>query len=161
MSDIQTKSFFLFSQFTAHTFSSFLFFLLFKNIFAILLYFCSFLLEYSCFMLCQFLLCSKVNQLHVYICSLFFGFPSHLGQQSPLSRVPYAIQQVIYFIHNTVYKSIPTSQFISRPFPSLGSISLFSIYVYVFVSTLQIRSCAPFFQIPRISVNIQYLFFSF
>ena len=60
-----------------------------------------------------------------------------------------------------MYKSIPTSQFISRPFPSLGSISLFSIYVYVFVSTLQIRSCAPFFQIPRISVNIQYLLFSF
>ena len=37
-----------------------------------------FLLEYNCFtLLCQFLLYSKVNQLYIYISTIFFGFPSH------------------------------------------------------------------------------------
>ena len=62
-----------------------------------------FLLAYSCFtMLCQFLynqlLCSqyrKVNQLHVYVQPLFFGFPPDLGHHRALSRVPCAIQQVL------------------------------------------------------------------
>ena len=60
-----------------------------------------FLLAYNCFtMLCQFLynqlLCSqyrKVNQLHVYIHPLFFGF--FLGHHRALSRVPCAIYQVL------------------------------------------------------------------
>ena len=86
----------------------------------------NFLLEYSCFtMLCQFLLYNKVNQLYVYIYPLFFGFPSHLGHHRALSRVPCAIQfsLVINFIHsiNSVYMSIPFSQFILHPFPP-GSI---------------------------------------
>ena len=55
-----------------------------------------FLLEQSCFtILCQFLLYSKVNQLYVYIYPLFFGFPSHLGHHTALSRVPCAIQSVL------------------------------------------------------------------
>ena len=33
-------------------------------------------------MLCLFLLCSKGNQLYVYIYPFFFGFPSYLGQHS-------------------------------------------------------------------------------
>ena len=50
-------------------------------------------LTYSCFtMLYYFLLCSKVSQPHVYICSLFLGFPSNLGHYRALSRVPCAIQ---------------------------------------------------------------------
>ena len=44
---------------------------------------------------CQFLLYGKVNALHVYIYSLAFGFPSHLGHHRALSRVPCALQQVL------------------------------------------------------------------
>ena len=59
-----------------------------------------FLLEYSCFklscqFLLQFLLYSKVNQPYVYMRSLFFGFPSHLGHHRAPSRVPCATQQVL------------------------------------------------------------------
>ena len=43
-------------------------------------------------MLCYFLLYSKVNQLYIYIYSLFFSFPSHLGHHRALSSVPCAIQ---------------------------------------------------------------------
>ena len=32
-----------------------------------------------------------MNQLYIYIYPLFFGFPSHLGHHSALSRVPCAI----------------------------------------------------------------------
>ena len=53
-------------------------------------------LEYSCFtMLCSILLYSKANQPYTYIDPLFFGFPSHLGHQRALSRVPCAIQWVL------------------------------------------------------------------
>ena len=64
-------------------------------------FFCfCFLLGYSCFTtLCQFLLYSEVNQFYVYIYPLFFRF-----------------SLVIYFIHSSVYMSIPISQFM--PFPS-------------------------------------------
>ena len=42
-----------------------------------------------CFtMFCEFLLQSRVNQLHVYIHPFFFGFPSHLSHHRILSRVP-------------------------------------------------------------------------
>ena len=59
-----------------------------------------FLLEYSCFklscqFLLQFLLYSKVNQPYVYMHSLFFGFPSHLGHHRAPSRVPCATQSVL------------------------------------------------------------------
>ena len=40
-------------------------------------------------MLCQFLLYSKVNQLYVYIYSLFFRFPSHLSHHRALSSLCY------------------------------------------------------------------------
>jgi len=45
---------------------------------------------------CVFLLCSKVNQLYLYVCiSLsFFGFPFHLGHKV-LSRVPCAVQRLL------------------------------------------------------------------
>ena len=39
----------------------------------------------------EFLLYAKVNQLNVYICSLFFRFSSHLCHHRALSRVPYSI----------------------------------------------------------------------
>ena len=64
-----------------------------------------------------------VNQLYVdtYPPPFFFLFPSHLGHHRALSRVPWAIQSVliIHFIHgiNSVYRSIPISQFIPPSFP--------------------------------------------
>ena len=59
-------------------------------------------------MLCQFLLYSKVNWLHVYIYALFFGFPSHLGHHRALSRVPCATQWVLlrYLLYIYIYVSI-------------------------------------------------------
>ena len=55
-----------------------------------------FLLEQSCFtLLCQFLLYGKLNHPYINIYPLFFGFPSHLGHDRALSRVPCAIQQVL------------------------------------------------------------------
>ena len=54
-----------------------------------------FLLAYSCSaMLCQFLLCSKVNRLCVYTYPLSFGFPSMWVTTGHLSRVPWALQQI-------------------------------------------------------------------
>ena len=56
-------------------------------------------------MFCQFLLYSKVNQLYVYIYPLFFGFSSHLGHHSALSRDPCAIQYVlISYLFDTQYQ---------------------------------------------------------
>ena len=56
-------------------------------------------------MLCQFLLYSKVNQLYVYIYPFTVGFPSHLGHHRALSRVPWAIQQVlISYLFYTQYQ---------------------------------------------------------
>ena len=50
----------------------------------------------GCFtMLCYFLLYCKGNQLYIYIYLLSCGYPSHLGHQRALSRVPCAIQWVL------------------------------------------------------------------
>ena len=46
-------------------------------------------------MLCYFLLYTKVNQLYISICPLFFRFFSHVGYYRELSRIPCAIQQVL------------------------------------------------------------------
>ena len=46
-------------------------------------------------MLCWFLRYSTVNQLYVYICLFFFGFPSHLDHHRTLIRVPCVIQQAL------------------------------------------------------------------
>ena len=45
-------------------------------------------------MLCQFLLYRKMNLLHVYYIPPFL-FPSHIGHQRALSRVPCAIQEIL------------------------------------------------------------------
>ena len=65
-----------------------------------LYFFSFFLLEYSCFaVLFSFLLYSKVNQLHMYICPLSFGLLSHLGHHRALSPMLYHRRpSVIYFI---------------------------------------------------------------
>ena len=66
----------------------------------------------------------------------------------------------MYFIHISVYMSIPISEFIPYPrFPPFVSICLFSTSVSI--SALQTGSSVPFFQIPHICIDIRYLFFSF
>ena len=67
---------------------------------------------------------------------------------------------VIYFIHISVYMSIPISQFIPPPLTPI-SVHMFVLYICVSISTLQTGSSVPFFYVPHICVNIRYLFFSF
>lgn len=40
---------------------------------------------------CSFLVYSKMDQPHLCVCSLIFGFPPHLGHHSAWSRVPCAV----------------------------------------------------------------------
>ena len=62
----------------------------------LLIFFNLFFSELNCFtILYPFLLCSKVNQLYLYIYPLLFGFPSCVGHRRMSSRVPWAIQQVL------------------------------------------------------------------
>ena len=57
----------------------------------------------------QFQVYSKVIQLYIYICinTYLFRFLSHIGQDRVLSRVPYAIQQVLvdylFYVQQCVY----------------------------------------------------------
>ena len=108
-------------------------------------------------MLCQFLLCSKVNQSYVYIYPLFFRFPSHLGHHRALSRVPGAIHLVLisYLFYTqqciNVNPNLPVH-------PTLGN-HKFVLYICDSISALQISSSVPFFYIPHIS-DIINLFFS-
>ena len=93
-------------------------------------------------MLYYFLLCSKVNQLYVYIYSLFFRFVSHLSHHRGQRRVPCArFSLVVYFMHsiNSVYMSIPISQFIPPHPPFLLGIHTSVFSIYVTISALQIR----------------------
>ena len=123
----------------------------------------NFLLRYSCFtMLCYFLLYSKVNQLYVYIYSLFFGFPFHLGHRRALSRVPCAIQQVLisYLLYTQQCIYVNPNLPVHPTSPSLLGVHAFVLYIFVSVSALQIGSSVPVVQIPHICVNIRYLFFS-
>ena len=55
---------------------------------------------------------------------------------------------LIYFIHNinSVYSSIPISQFPPTPVPFSLGIHTFVLYICVSVSLLQIRSSIPFFR---------------
>ena len=58
-------------------------------------------------MLCWFLWYSTVNQLYVYICLFFFGFPSHLDHHRTLIRVPCVMQQALisHLFHSHVLKN--------------------------------------------------------
>ena len=78
-----------------------------------------------------------MNQLCVYICPLFFEFPSHLGHHRVLSRIPCAIQSVLisylfYTSVNSVYNCQSQSPNSSHLPP------LFVLYVCVSISVLQI-----------------------
>ena len=63
----------------------------------------------------------------------------------------------IYFAHDSVYISTLLSQFVP-PSPRVHKPIL---YICIFIPSLQMGSSVPFFQIPYIHVNIQYLYFSF
>ena len=104
-------------------------------------------------MLFQILLYHEVNQLYVYIYSLLLGPPSHPHPIPPIqvttehradllvlySRFPLAI----YFIHGSVYMSIPISQFTLPPLPLCVHMSI--LYVCVSIPALKISSSLPFF----------------
>ena len=74
-----------------------------KNLVGFIFFFSTSVLEYNCFtMVCQFLLHSKVNQLHTYICSHISSllhlppshppYPTPLGGHKPPSWSPCAMQ---------------------------------------------------------------------
>ena len=74
---------------------------------------------------------------YVYIYTLFFGFPSHLGNHRALSRASCAIWQFLInclFIYNSVYLLILISP---TPFSPLG-VHVFFLYICVSLSPLQI-----------------------
>ena len=120
-------------------------------------------LTYSCFtMLYYFLLCSKVSQPHVYICSLFLGFPSNLGHYRALSRVPCAIQQVLisYLLVSVVYTCQSQTSNSSHPsilpwYPYVGS-----LHLYLYFCFANRFTCTIFLDSTYIH-NTQYLFFFF
>ena len=95
--------------------------------------------QHSCItMLCQFLLDSKVNQLHKYKYSLFFGSPSHLGHHRALRRVSCAIQYVLmsylFYIQYQQCIYVNPNLPIHLLFP-LVAIPLFSMSIFLFLIT--------------------------
>ena len=68
-------------------------------------------------MLGQFLLYGRTNQVFVYIYSLFFGFPSHLGHHGALSRIPCTIQQglISYLLYCCYYSIAKSSPILCNP----------------------------------------------
>ena len=66
------------------------------NFWIYFIFYSLFLLEYSHFTaLCQFLLYSKGNHQYIHIHFLPFGFPSYLGHQRALNRIPWAVEEVL------------------------------------------------------------------
>ena len=111
--------------------------------------------------LCQFLLCSKVNQLCVYIRALPLGPQSTLPpissvcQSTKLSFLCYTArshQLSVLYMACTYVNLFPSS--------SSPSVSTSLLTTSVSIPVFQIGSSVLFFQIPHIYVNI-YLFFSF
>ena len=109
---------------------------------SVFFFFFFFLLEYSCFtILCQFLLYSKVNQLYIYIYSLFFGFPSYLGHHRALSRVPCAIKLVLisylFYTQQCIYvnPNLPIHPTSSFPpwYPYICSLQSMTILDWMFL----------------------------
>ena len=115
-------------------------------------------------MLCWFLLCSTVSQLYIYIDLLFFGFPSHLVTTEHWVEFPVLFSRfslVIYFIHsiNSVYTSIPVSQFIPpTTFPLDQYVCFLHLHLYFCFANKIIYAI---FVDSIYMINIQYLFFSY
>ena len=113
---------------------------------------------------------SEFSYMYTFIHTFFF-YP-HFFKSSFLFRSLQTIEQrslcygrlfilyirVIYFIHSSVYMSIPISQSVLF-LPLLVTVSLFSTSVDS-ISALQISSSVSFFWILHISSIVQYLSFS-
>ena len=120
-------------------------------------------------MLCQFLLYNEVNQLYVYLYPLPLGPPSHphpippiqvvTGHRTKLPAFYSTFPLAIYFTQQCIHvdPNLPIRP--TLPFPHCVHMSV--LYVCISIPALQIGSSVPFFQIPHICINIQYLFFSF
>ena len=99
---------------------------------------------------CQFLLCSKVNQPHIYMYLPFFGFPSHLGHQRAPRRVPCAVLSVlISYLFYTQYRqcicvslSLPTHPILFSPLVSICLCLYLCIYA---LQIIQKDTCTPVF----------------
>ena len=95
---------------------------------------------------------------HFWISLIFRS--SHSIEEFPELHSRFSLLICLYIV-SIVY--ICQSKSPSTPQPAFRHLDVhtFVLYVCVFISALQIRSFIPFFQIPHIRVNIQYLLFSF
>ena len=104
-----------------------------------------FLLEYSYFIMCLFLLHSKLNQPHTYTHTpslldfLHFQITTEHWVDFPGLYSRFSL--VIHFTHiyNSIYMSIPISQFLLACHFPLG-VHIFVLYINVSISVLQVRS---------------------
>ena len=100
-------------------------------------------------------LVSAVQQSESALCThtsphFWISFPFGSPQSSESSSLCYAVGS----------RQLPVL-YISQFIPSPLAIHTLVLYVCVSISALQISSSIPFFQIPHICINIQYLFSSF
>ena len=104
------------------------------------------------------------SSIRIHISPLFWiSFPFKSAQCIKQSSLCYTVCShllSILYIVSIVYMCQSQSPNSSHPLILFG-IHTFVLYICVSISALQIKSSIPFFQIPHISVNIPYLFFSF
>ena len=123
------------------------------------------LLEYKCVTnLCQILLYNKVNQLYWYIYPLPLEPPFHTpstcpswsSQSAQLSSLCHiAASHWLFYIWQCIYVSPTLPIHLTLPF--LPYIHTSTLYICNSFPALQTSASAPFFQIPYICINIQYL----
>ena len=95
---------------------------------------------------------------HLFCDFLPTQFPAEHWAESPVLYGRFSL--VTCFMYSFVYMPIPVFQFIPPLFSPLG-VRIFVFYTCDSISTLQISSSVPFFQIPHRCINKPYLFFSF
>ena len=86
-----------------------------------------------------------------------FYFIYFFIQQVLISYLFYTYQCIYVNPNLPVHHTTTTTP----PLLSLLDVHTFVLYICVSISALQTGSSVPFFQVPHICVNIQYLFFSF
>ena len=95
----------------------------------------------------------------------WISFPSMSSQSTELTSSCYnrERQQVptnqLFYTQQCIYVNPNLPIHPTLPFPPHVHMSI--LYTCISIAALQIGSSVPFFQIPHICVNIQYLFFSF
>ena len=125
-------------------------------------------------MLCQFLLCNKVNQLYIYICPI--SLPSCISLPPTLPIPPLQVVTkhqadlpvlcscfplAIYFIFGGAYMPMLFSHFLPV-YPSLSPRVFKSIlYICLFIPVLPLSSSEPFFLRFHIYVLAYSIFFLF